>query len=306
MYFRSDDFFTLANIKSMTLIISVNSIIAAGMTVLFISGGFDLSSGSVMAFIGVIMGHFLMSGVNFILVIIIALILGIGIGSSIGFIITKGDVNPFIATLGAMFVFKGLAFIVGLASPKMIAVGIPTFSFFEAPITKIASGSILGIENSFYYMIIILIIFGILIAKNRFFRQSFYIGGNEKASSLLGIKVDKIKIFNYALVSFMVAIATILKASRYEQTSASWGEGLGLEVVAAVIIGGASLKGGEGSIFGSFFGIVLLTMIFNIITVLGKNPLYYEFFVGLMLLTTAVINDYIKRIYQNKRILKNV
>jgi len=306
MYFKTDTFFTLANIKSMTLIISVNSIIAAAMTVLFISGGFDLSSGSVMAFLGVMIGIFISSGINFIIVIIIVLALGTAIGSSIGFVVTKGGVNPFIATLGAMFMFQSLAFVIGLASPKMVAVGIPTFSFFDSPITKIAGGALFGIENSFYYMLAILIIFSVLIVKNRFFRQSYYIGGNEDASRLLGIKVDRIKIFNYALVSFMVAFATILKASRFEQTSASWGESLGLEVVAAVIIGGASLKGGEGSIIGSFLGIVLLTLIFNIIVLLGKNPLYYEFSVGIILLATAVLNDYVKKVYKNRRIIKSI
>ena len=139
-----------------------------------------------------------------------------------------------------------------------------------------------------------------MITKNLFFRQNYYIGNNESAAKLLGMKIDKIKIFNYSLVAFMVAIATIIRASRVQTTTATSGEFLGLEVVAAVIIGGASLKGGEGSVLGSFLGIVLLTFIFNAIVVLGKNPVYYELIVGVILLASATINEFIKNYSQKK------
>ena len=307
MFFKTDEFFTLQNIRAMTLIISINSIIAAAMTILFISGGFDLSTGSVMATIGVVLGILLNRGVNFILAILLSLALGTIIGIGIGLLITKGGINPFIVTLGAMFIFRGAAWVIAKSAlENKKGTFVPTFTDFPGSFLKIAGGKLFGIEIGFYYMLVILIIFGLLISKNIFFRQNYYIGGNESASKLLGMKIDRIKIVNYALVALMVSVATIIRASRVEATTATTGETLGLEVVAAVIIGGASLRGGEGSIIGSFLGIVLLTLIFNIIIVLGKNPVYYEFSVGIILLASATLNDYIKKVSQRQILQKSI
>ena len=307
LQFRSDGFLTQENIRAMTLIISVNSIIAAAMTILFISGGFDLSSGSVMATLGIILGIMLNRGVNFIVAIIITLMIGIVIGAINGLLITKGGINPFVATLGAMFLYRGAAFVIAKSAIDVkTGTFVPVFQDFPAPFLKIAGGDLLKVEISFYYMVIILIIFSLLISKNLFFRQNYYIGGNESASRLLGMKIDRIRIINYSLVAFMIAVATVIRASRVGATTATTGENLGLEVVAAVIIGGASLKGGEGSILGSFLGIVLLTLIFNAIVVLGKNPVYYEFFVGIVLLGAATLNDYMKKVSQRQILHKSI
>jgi len=309
LYFNNANFLTQANIKSMTLTIAVNSIIASAMTILFISGGFDLSSGSVMAILGIILGIMLNAGMNVVSVIILVLVIGIVIGLINGVLVTKANINPFIVTLGGFFLYRGLAYAIAkivLGSKPGLGTFLPSFTDFPASFLKIAGGQFLKIEASFYYMIAILIIFGVLITKNLFFRQNYYIGNNENASKLLGMKLDRIKIINYSLVTLMVAVATILRASRIQTTTATTGETLGLEVVAAVIIGGASLKGGEGSILGSFLGIVLLTLIFNAIIVLEKNPVYYEFFVGIVLLASATLNEYMQKANQRKILRKSI
>ena len=293
--FTTEFFFTMQNFRAMMLIISVNSILAAAMTVLFISGGFDLSAGSVMATVGIVLGILLINDVPIILAIIISLIFGLAIESGIGAIIAKIGVNPFVATLGAMFIFRGIAFVIGEAREDATGVGTPSFTNFPESFSRIAGGSIAGIQYIVFYMVAILIIFYILISKNKFFRQNYYIGGNEDAARLAGIKVDRLKIFNYALVGAMVAVAAILRASRIGTVTASSGETLGLEVVAAVIIGGASLRGGEGSIFGSFLGIVLITIIYNGIIMVGINPYYNNFIVGLILLVSVLINHFIRK-----------
>ena len=128
--FTTEFFFTMQNFRAMMLIISVNSILAAAMTVLFISGGFDLSAGSVMATVGIVLGILLINDVPIILAIIISLIFGIAIGSGIGAIIAIIGVNPFVATLGAMFIFRGIAFVIGEAREDATGVGTPSFTNF--------------------------------------------------------------------------------------------------------------------------------------------------------------------------------
>lgn len=287
----SDTFFTIQNFRAMLLSISVNSIIASAMVILFVSGGFDLSVGSVMATIGIVLGVLLNKGFNVVLAIMVSIILGILIGSIMGIIVTRFKINPFIVTLGGFFIFRGLAFIIGDAMNEAGAV-VPQFSNFPESFNKISSQTFFGIEYIVFYMIVIVIVFYFLLSKNTFFRQNFYIGGNEKAAELVGIKINSIKIFNYSLVSGMVAVATILRASRLGTTSASTGETLGLEIIAAVIIGGASLRGGSGSVFGSVLGIVLITTIYNATITLGISPFYYKLILGLILLISVLINDY--------------
>jgi len=288
---KTDSFLSVQNFKSILFNVSVNSIIAAGMTILFISGGFDLSAGSVLASIGIILGILLVNKVPFFIAIFISLLIGITIGICIGLIITKLEINPFITTLGAMFIFRGMAFLIGEArSMDAVGIGTPSFSGFPEVFNKIASGTFYGIEYIVFYMVVIIIILYIFLLKNKFFRQNYYLGGNEKAARLIGIKIDKLKIFNYGFVGLMVAIAAVLRASRVGTVSASNGEWLGLEVVAAVIVGGASLGGGEGSIFGSFLGVFLISIINNATTLIGLNPYFNNFFVGLILLLSVIIN----------------
>lgn len=301
--FNSEYFFTGENFRGLMLVICVNAIVASAVTILFISGGFDLSTGSVMATLGIILGILLANGVNIILSIIITILFGIAIGVLTGLIITKAKVNPFIATLGAMFTFRGVAFVVGKASKLSSGTTAPTFTHFPKAFDNIAGKSFLGIEYIVFYMIAILILFYFLSTKNIFFRQNYYIGNNEKAARLLGIKVDRIKIFNYALVSTMVAIATILKASRIDAVSVLTGETLGLEVITAVIIGGASLAGGSGSILGSFFGVVIIALIYNVLIHLNVSPNYNKFFIGLVLLISVIIEVIINK-FKEKVVLR--
>ena len=289
---NSDTFFTIQNFRVMLLSISVNSIIASAMVILFISGGFDLSVGSVMATIGIVLGVLLNKGFNFIIAIILSVVLGVLIGTIMGIIITRFKINPFIVTLGGFFIFRGLAFILGNTFNERGAV-VPQFSNFPESFNKISSQTLYGIEYIVFYMIVIVIVLYFLLLKNTFFRKNYYIGGNEKAAKLVGIKVNSIRIFNYALVSGMVAVATVLRVSRLGTASASTGETLGLEIIAAVIIGGASLRGGDGSVLGAVLGIVLITTIYNATITLGINPFYYKLILGIILLMSVLINDYI-------------
>ncbi|MCL5071032.1 MAG: ABC transporter permease, partial [Actinobacteria bacterium] len=247
----SKKFFTIDNFRAIMVIVSVHTIVACAMTVLMISGGFDISVGSVLAFLSIILGIFLNKGTNIIISIIITVLIGILIGYSIGFIISKLNVNPFITTLGAMFIFKGLA--VGFAFlGHPLEIQRLSLGNFPKAFNNISGGRFHGVEYIVFYMIGILVIFSIFLSYNKSLRQNFYVGGNENAARLVGIKVDRLKIFNYALMGLIVAITTVVKVSRYKFAVAVGSDEFPLEIIAAVIIGGASLRGGEGSILGSF------------------------------------------------------
>jgi len=289
------DFFSQENFKAYMTVISIRVIVACGMTVLMISGGFDMSVGGQSAMLGILFGIMVFKGVNITISIITTIIFGIAAGLIIGFIVSKLNVNPFMVTLGGMFLFSGIAIIIafvggaGKFQDQFVTVRpLPG-------IHGIAGGSFHGVEYIVFYMVGILVFYYVFLKKNKFLRQNFYIGTNESAARLVGIKVDKLKIFNYALVGLMVAIAAILQASRYEFATAVANENYPLEIIAAVIIGGASLSGGEGSIIGSFLGVCLLTLIYNSTIILGIKPAWYTLLIGLILLISVLYNEFIRK-----------
>jgi len=293
---RSEFFFTIENLKGLMLNISVYGIVAAGITILFVSRGIDLSIGTVMATLGVVLGEMLGRGFPIPLVIILVLILGAAIGTSIGLLVTKVKINPFIVTLAYFFCFRGLAFILGLFS-KEAKGEVPFFGDFPAAFNRIAGGTFYGVEYIIFYAIAIVIIYQVLLSKNVFFRQNFFLGGNEYSARVVGIKINVLKIINYMLVTTTGAIAIILRASRVQGTSATFGyPSFALIVITAVILGGGSLKGGAGSVVGSFLGVVLISTIYNAMIMLGINPYYTEFTVGLILLFAVLLDELIKKI----------
>jgi len=288
----SEHFFTMLNLRGLLLNISVYGIVSAGMTILFVSKGIDLSIGTVMAFIGVFLGESLARGIPVPLVIISTILLGAIIGASIGVLVTKLGINPFIVTLAYFFCFKGLAFLFGLISEESKG-QIPFFGDFPDSFNNIAGGQFYGIEYIVFYTLIIVSIYHLLLTKNRFFRKNYFLGGNENAARMVGINVDFLKIFNYSLVTATGAIAIMLRASRVQGTNATFGyPTFALVVVTAVILGGASLKGGSGSVIGSFLGVVLISTIFNAMIMLGLNPFYTEFSVGIILFIAVLLDEF--------------
>jgi ribose transport system permease protein len=293
---RSEYFFTLYNIQGLLLNISVYTIIGIGMTILFVSGGFDMSVGTHMAFLGIIAGVLMGNGVPVYLAITLTMILGLVNGVILGLIVTRLKVNPFVATLGAYFIFRGLAFLIGITSKVRTAPTTASIKDFPESFRSIGGGVFYGVEYINIYMFCLLVIFIILLARNVFFRQNYYVGGDVNAARLAGIKVNIITIFNFALVSLMVAIASILRISRVgTATATSGGQDTALLIIAAVIIGGASLRGGTGSIFGTFLGVVLIATINNGITILGINPFYSQIVIGSILLFSVLMDEFLIR-----------
>jgi len=281
MSFASPYFLNSANILALLLGLSIEAIIAVGMTNLMVSGGFDMSVGSVVAFTGAATAMCMNIGIPVIVAVLIGLAIGACIGLFNGFIIAKIGINPFVTTLASLSLFRGLTLII---TKGQNITGLP--SSFKAIGQKV----FLGVQTPVWYAVILVIVGDILLRKARFFRQNYYIGGNEKAAYLSGIAVDKIKILNYVITALLAAFAGIVMTSRLGAASVTAGTGLELRVITAVIIGGASLQGGEGTVIGAFMGSVLMALITNALTLLGVDVYWQTFVIGATLLIAVLVD----------------
>lgn len=295
MSFTSPYFLTKTNIHTLLLALSITAILAVGMTNLLISGGIDLSVGSVVGFTGIVAALLIKkAGMPLVLAIIITLVLGALIGLFNGFMVAKVGINPFIVTLAGLSLFRGLTYIVN--SGQQVAQLGDAFN-------SIGQAVFLDVQLPIYYALLLVIIGDVLLRKNRFLRQNYFIGGNEKASRLLGIHVDKVKIINYMLMSAIAAFAGIVMTARMGAAMVYAGTGLELRVITAVVIGGASLGGGEGSAIGAFLGSLIMVLIINILSLLNVS-IYWQTFVigGVLLLAVTLDTLNIKR--REKTIIK--
>ncbi len=286
MTFASPYFLTNANLLAVMLGLSLEAIIAVAMVHLMVTGGFDMSVGSIVAFTGATTALILRAGVPVVLAVLLGLILGAAIGLFNGLIVAKIGINPFVTTLSSLSLYRGLTLIV---TRGQNVTGLP------AAFKAIGQAKFAGIQTPIIISVVLLIIGDILLRKSRFFRQSYYIGGNEHAARLSGIAVDKIKILAYVLTGLFAAISGIVMTARLGSASVTAGTGLELRVITAVIIGGASLSGGEGTVLGAFLGTLLMGLISNALTLTGVDVYWQTFVTGATLLTAVLIDTLSKK-----------
>jgi ribose transport system permease protein len=281
MSFASSIFLTKGNMLALLLSLSIESVMAVGMANLMVSGAFDMSVGSILGFTGVITAMTLRAGAPVLLAVVLALGAGMGIGLWNGFIVAKLKINPFVTTLSTLSIFRGLTFV--FTKGRNIA-GLPQ------AFKMIGQARIGGIQLPIIYAIIIIIIGDIMLRNSRFLRQNYYIGGNQNAALLSGIKVDRMLIFNYVLTAVLAAFAGIVFTARMGSASTQAGTGWELRVITAVILGGASLRGGAGTVLGAFLGVFLMALISNALTLLGVDVYWQQFVVGVVLIAAVVID----------------
>jgi len=286
MAYAVPEFLGRQNISAILLSLSDQSIIAIGMTILLISGGFDLSVGSTVALSGAVTAIWLSNGMPVPAAVLLGLGVGVLIGLVNGFIIAEIGINPFITTLGMMSLARGMLMVV--TDGQNIS-GLPD-SF-----TVLGQGSVCGIQYPILISLVLVFVGDFLLRRSRFFRQNYYIGGNERAAVLSGINVKRIKIFNYMLTGFLAALAGIIITARLGSASTTAGKGLELRVISAVIIGGASLRGGVGTVAGAFLGALLMSIIISSINLLGIALNWIDFAMGATLLLAVMADTLSKR-----------
>lgn len=279
-------FATRQNFSQLLLNLSTDTIVAVGMMLLLISGTFDLSVGSVVAFAGCIAAYAMFFGqVPVFLAISLALLASLAIGIVNGYFIAYQQVNPMIQTLAMMGIVRGLALWLSGASIQ----GLPYW--FNA----ISQSKLFGIQMPVWYMLFTVGIFTFLFHYTNFFRRYYYIGGNEKAAELSGIPVSKMKLYSFALTSLLAGIAGILLSSRLGAALPTSGRGLELRVITAVILGGASLNGGLGKIPGALLGALFMGIIANIMVISRVSGYWQEIILGIILIFAVWIDKYLQR-----------
>lgn len=295
MSFASPYFLSRANIFAVLLSLSFEALIGVAMMNLMICGGFDMSVGSVVGFSGAVAAMLMKNSAPVPLAVLVAMALGACVGFFNGFIVSKVGINPFVTTLASLSLFRGLT---------MILTGGRNISPLPDSFNAIGQTQLFGVvQLPILYMLTFVVIGDILLRKSSFFRRNYYIGGNEKAARLSGIPVDRMKILSFVLTGLFAATAGVIMTSRLGSASTTSGTGLELRVITAVIIGGASLSGGEGSVLGAFLGSLLMALIMNALTLLSVDVYWQTFVIGATLLT-AVLIDRAGKIRKEKGLLR--
>ena len=278
----SPSFFTEYNIISVLRQASINGLLAFGLTVVIISGGIDLSVGSILAVSSMVMALMINSGTNPFIAMIVALLIGAAVGIINGVLIAKGKLQPFIATLGTMMVFRG--------ATLYISNGVPASKLGEGLIGWIGRGYFLGIPIPVYVLIIIFLIFHYFLRNTTFGKRIYAIGGNEKAARLSGVNVEKNLIYIYMISGILAALAGIILTSRVDSAVPTAGQGYELTAIAAAVIGGTSLAGGKGRAVGTIVGALIIAVIVNGLNLVGTSPYLQQIITGLVIVF-AVIAD---------------
>lgn len=281
-----DRFPTFQNLSQIFLNLSIDTIVAVGMMLLMISGAFDLSVGSVVAFSGCLAAYLM-----FFLQVPVPVALPAGLLASLligfinGYLIAYQGINPMIQTLAMMGIVRGLALVVSGAGIQ----GLPYW--FNA----ISQSRLMGIQMPIWYMLLIVAVISYLATNTTFFKRFYFIGGNEKAAELSGIYVKKMKLFSFMFISVLAGFAGILLASRLGAALPTSGRGLELRVITAVILGGASLQGGTGKIQGALLGTLLMAFISNIMVIARISGYWQEIILGIILILAVWIDKLLQK-----------
>ena len=273
-------FLDINNQLNILMQVSIIGIVALGMTVVMLSGGIDLSVGSVLVFVGVVSVLALNATGSIFVAIVTALVVGSFAGFLNGLMVAKGRIASFIATLGMMAAARSIALYI--AEGGSISGEVSGF-------TAIANSNLWIFDFPVIIFFVMTALVYILMHKTRFGRYVYALGSNEKAALLSAIRVDRVKIGIYSLVGLLVSVAAIIETSRLNSiSSSSSGVQYELDAIAAVIIGGTRMTGGRGKIMGTFFGVLILGILNNMMNLMNVSPHLQGFVKGLIIIIAVV------------------
>ncbi|PAD34784.1 ABC transporter permease [Terribacillus saccharophilus] len=276
----SPRFLDMNNQLNILMQVSIIGIVALGMTIVMLSGGIDLSVGSVLVLVGVVTVLALNATGSIWIAVLTAFIVGSIAGFLNGIMVAKGRIASFIATLGMMAAARSIALYI--AEGGSISGEVSGF-------TAIANNNLWIFDYPIIIFLIMTVLVYILMHKTRFGRHVYAIGSNEKAALLSAIRVDRIKIGVYSLAGLLVSIAAIIETSRLNSiSSSSSGVQYELDAIAAVIIGGTRMTGGRGKIIGTFFGVLILGILNNMMNLMNVSPHLQGFVKGLIIIIAVV------------------
>lgn len=282
----SDNFFTLNNFFNILQQTSINAIIAVGMTLVILTSGIDLSVGSTFALAGAITASIIGYDISPFIAIATSLLLGALLGAFSGLIIAKGKLQAFIATLVMMLILRGVTLVYTKGSP--ISTGMNDNSdFFE----WFAFGRVFGIPVPILIMMFVFVFAWYLLKYTRLGRYIYALGGNEAATRLSGINVDRVKIIVYAISGVLCALASTIEVARLSSAQPTAGTGYEMDAIAAVVLGGTSMSGGRGKIIGTLIGALILGFLNNGLNMLGVDAYYQMIVKGVVILLAVLVDN---------------
>ena len=275
-----------SNILSVLLQASFVGIGAAGMTIVIINGAFDLSVAGMLGLCGVVIG-LLLPDIGIIPVVLVALALGGLLGVVNGVIVTKLKIPAFIATLGMMNIYLAAAFI--LTSGQVVAVR-------EKAFRELGTGDLLGLPTPFIIMVLTYLGLHLVMARTTYGRNIRAVGSNEVAGRVGGLQVDRVRIFAFALLGICIGIAAVVLTGYLSSANAIMAQGYELRVIAATVVGGTSLRGGSGTLLGTFTGAIFFTLISNALNMYNVEAYWQYVAVGLIIIIALGL-DALRRRY---------
>ncbi|OYD07107.1 ABC transporter permease [Paludifilum halophilum] len=277
----SREFLSITNIFNVLRQISINALLAFGMTFVILTGGIDLSVGSILALSGALSAGMLAGGMDPWLAVLAGLAAGTVMGAGNGVLVAKGKVAPFIATLATMTIFRGLTLVYTEGRP--ISYDSDTFAmlgkgyFFEIPIPVI-------------WMLVSFVIVYLILKNTPFGRHVYALGGNEEAALLSGVRTDRVKIRVYAVSGLFAALSGIILTARLNSAQPTAGTTYELDAIAAVVLGGTSLAGGKGWVTGTLIGAMIIGVLDNGLNLLNVSSFYQQVVKGAVILLAVLLD----------------
>ncbi|MER8584223.1 ABC transporter permease [Mesorhizobium sp. M1338] len=298
------NFLSTANLILMSKHVALNAFLAMGMTFVIITGGIDLSVGSIVGLCGMVAGYLVLNGIdlqigytiyfNVFEIALITLAVGILIGAVNGLLITRLNVAPFIATLGVLYVARGLALLSsdGRTFPNLIGkpeLGTTGFGFLGA-------GRLLGLPVAIWILIVVALGAAYLAKYTPLGRHIFAVGGNERASRISGVRVNMVKMFVYMFSGFCAGIVGLIISSELMASHPATGESFELNAIAAAVLGGTSMSGGRGTIGGTIVGAFVIGILSDGLVMMGVSSFWQMVIKGLVIIVAVVVDQAQRRL----------
>ena len=296
------NFVSTANLVIISKHVAINAFLAIGMTFVIITGGIDLSVGSVVGLAGMVAGYLILHGIdlgglgigytlyfNVPEIMLITLAVGVAVGAVNGLLITRLNVAPFIATLGTLYVARGIALLSSDGATFPNLVGNPDHGTSGFPL--LGAGSLVGVPYSIWILIVLLIAAAYIAARTPLGRHIYAVGGNERAAQLSGVKVARVKMFVYMFSGFCAAVAGLVISSQLVAAHPATGETFELNAIAAAVLGGTSMSGGRGRIGGTIIGAFVIGILSDGLVMMGVSSFWQIVIKGLVIIGAVVVDQ---------------
>lgn len=279
--FLSANFFTVNNFSNILQYAVESAFIAIGMTFVLLIGEIDLSVGSVMAFASVVAARMALAKMNVLLILLAVLIIGLTCGIINGLIITQLRVEPFMGTLAMMMIMRACTF--------LFTGGGPLTGSVDGSFKMIIKGSIFNVPLGIWYVVIAFVIAWLVATKTRFGRHTYAVGGGEETAKLFGVRVERIKVAVYAISGVLAALSGLLVTARIGIGEPRTGYDYEMTAITVCVVGGVSMNGGKGSVLGTFIGLMVVSIIKNLMNLMNIDVNGQPIVTGVIILVTALI-----------------